>query len=144
MMAWDEWDQIKAEAGEGGPASMRLNQLAPIGGGGGTGNLASSLTRKKKAAKAIDDLVRDAKTHGDDAEESTASAVKEFGARDGDGWDTAPALKKAHATWEKQVKALVDRLVYEKNGLMQTGNTLRGNDIDIGTQLRLRSKIADL
>lgn len=145
-MAWGEWEQLKAEAASRNDSRMQLNQLNPPGGGGGgTGDVASSFTRKKKAANAIqNDLVPGVRNHGNDAEESMASAVKEFGARDGDGWDTATALKKAHETWEKQVKALADRLVFEQNGLMYAGSTLRGNDVGIATQVGLRSTLGNL
>jgi hypothetical protein len=34
-VAWDEWEQLKSEAVERGATHMRLNQLAPDGGGGG-------------------------------------------------------------------------------------------------------------
>ncbi|NML48801.1 hypothetical protein HHL19_00230 [Streptomyces sp. R302] len=142
-MAWDEWEQIKAGVAEPGPAAMQLNQLTSAGGGGGTANLSSCVSRKKAAANAIgNDLEPGVRTHGKDAEESTASAVKEFGPRDGEGWDTAAALKKAHAAWEKQVKALVGRLTFEKNGLADAGLTLRGVDIDFATRVELKSNIS--
>ncbi len=141
-MSWDrEWQEIKAGVREHEPASMQLNQLTP-GGGGGAPDLASSPARKEAAGNAIrNDLVPGVKDHGDDAEESTATAVKEFGARDGDGWDTAAALKKAHATWEKQVKALRDRLLYEQNGLLKTAVDLRSDDIGIARNIRSKSTI---
>ncbi|WP_331452784.1 MULTISPECIES: hypothetical protein [Streptomyces] len=117
---------------------MRLNQLAPAGGGGGcTPDLASSPAQKRAAARAIDQaLVPGVVRDGKHAAESTNAAVKEFGARDGDGWDASSALKKAQQTWEKQVKTLLDRLAQEKAALTRTGIDLRQNDIDIGRQLR--------
>lgn len=142
-MSWDrEWQEIKAGVREREPASMQLNQLAPGGGGGGAPDLASSPARKKAAGNAIqNDLAPGVKGHGNDAEESTATAVKEFGARDGDGWDTAVALKKAHATWEKQVSALKDRLLFERNGLLKTAVDLRSDDIGIAKSIRPKSNI---
>ncbi|MFE2290292.1 hypothetical protein [Streptomyces sp. NPDC059452] len=142
-MTWDqEWQEIKAGARERETASVQLNQLAPVGGAGATPDLESSPARKRAAGHELRDyLVPGVKDHGNDAEDSTATAVKEFGARDGDGWDTAAALKKAHATWEKQVKALIDRLVFEQNGLLNTAIDLRRTDFGIGASLRPKSNI---
>ncbi|MGH1556258.1 hypothetical protein ACRAWF_44390 [Streptomyces sp. L7] len=42
------------------------------------------------------------------------AAVREFAAKDGDGWLTSAALKKAHGAWADQVKNLMDRLGAEK------------------------------
>ncbi|MER6554054.1 hypothetical protein ABT148_22255 [Streptomyces sp. NPDC001725] len=69
--------------------------------------------------------------------------VKELGARDGYGWDTSAALKKAHRTWEQQVKALLGRLASEKHALSKTGIDFRNDDIGIGSQLGPPSPIDD-
>lgn len=145
-MTWDqEWQEIKAGARERESASMQLNQVDSGHGGGGAPDLASSPARKRAAGNAIrDHLVPDVRRHGNDAEDGTAVAVKEFGARDGDGWDTAAALKKAHVTWEKQVKTLIDRLVFEQNGLLKTGTDLRSTDLGVASSLRLKSNIDSL
>ncbi|MGA5872288.1 hypothetical protein [Streptomyces cinereoruber] len=143
-MAWDEWEQIKADAAAGLSASTPLNQLAPAAGGGGVGrpDMASSPAAKKAATKAIrDDLEPGVARDGKHAAETTGAAVKAFGAKDGHGWDTADALKRAHETWEKQVKMLLGRLSSEKQALGETGISLRNNDLDIATQLARQSRI---
>lgn len=142
-MAWDEWEQIKAEAITRRTTQLQLNQLAPPGGGGGTApDLASSPAKKQAAAKAIHEhlepgVVRD----GKHAVDSVNAAVKEFGARDGHGWDTSCALKRAHETWGKQVKTLLGRLASEKEALSRTGIDLRGNDLDIAGRIAPQSRI---
>ncbi|ATW49725.1 hypothetical protein [Streptomyces xantholiticus] len=138
-MVWDERGQIRADSGE----RMRLNQLAPDGGGGaGTPDLASTPAQKKAAANAIEKhLEPDTKKAGDKAEESTGAAVKEFTAKDGEGWDTSAALKKAHEAWEKQVKALMNRLGSEKQALRNTSLLFQNNDIGIATQARQSSSL---
>ncbi|MET9105439.1 hypothetical protein [Streptomyces zhihengii] len=124
---------------------MRLNELAPPGGGGGAPDLASTPAQKKAAADAIEKhLEPDTKKAGDTAEESTDAAVKEFGAKDGEGWDTSPALKKAHETWGKQVKALMGRLGSEKTALRNTSVLFRNNDIGIAFQARQSSSLDKL
>ncbi|MFI1715683.1 hypothetical protein [Streptomyces litmocidini] len=143
-MAWDEWEQIKAGAAAGPSASMRLNQLAPAAGGGGVGkpDMASSAAAKRAAAKAIDDDLEPGVTRdGKHAAETTNAAVKEFGAKDGHGWDTSGALKRAHETWEKQVKMLLGRLSSEKQALSATGISMQNNELDTAARLARQSRI---
>ncbi|MEV5135041.1 hypothetical protein ACN6K8_005885 [[Kitasatospora] papulosa] len=144
-MTWDEWKQIKDDVAAQRTDSMRLNQLAPAAGGGGSApDLASSPEKKQAAAKAInDDLEPDVERDGKHAAESVKAVVKELGARDGYGWDTSAALKKAHRTWEQQVKALLGRLASEKHALSKTGIDFRNDDIGIGSQLGPPSPIDD-
>ncbi|WP_432064770.1 hypothetical protein [Streptomyces sp. C10-9-1] len=124
---------------------MRLNQLAPGSGGAGAATLASTPGQKKAAADAIEKhLEPDTKKAGDTAEASTSAAVRELSGKDGEGWATAPALKKAHEAWEKQVKALMGRLGSEKSALRSTSNLLRNTDIGIGVQARQSSALDKL
>ncbi|MFE2758597.1 hypothetical protein [Streptomyces halstedii] len=142
-MAWDEWKQIKNDVAAQRTDSMRLDQLAPTAGGGGP-DLASSPEKKQAAAKAInDDLERDVERDGKHAAESVKAVVKELSARDGYGWDTSGALKKAHRTWEQQVKALLGRLASEKHALSKTGIDFHNDDIGIGSHLAPPSAIDD-
>ncbi|MGW7464970.1 hypothetical protein ACWGJT_09720 [Streptomyces xantholiticus] len=140
-MAWDEWDRIKADSS----AQMRLNQLAPASGGGGAPDLASTPAQKKAAANAIEKhLEPDTKKAGDTAEESTGAAVREFSGKDGEGWDTSPALKKAHEAWEKQVKALMGRLGSEKSALRNTSILFQNNDSGVAVRARQSSSLDKL
>ncbi|MFB7919328.1 hypothetical protein [Streptomyces sp. NPDC056061] len=143
-MAWDEWEQIKANAAAQQSTTMRLNQLAPAAGGGGVvgPDHASSPAAKKAAAKAIrDDLEPGVTRDGKHAAETTNTAIKEFGAKDGYGWDTSGALKRAHETWEKQVKMLFGRLSSEKQALSATGISFQNNDLGIAARLSRQSRI---
>ncbi|MFG3409569.1 hypothetical protein [Streptomyces sp. NPDC048142] len=100
-------------------------------------SLASSQARKKAAAEAIRTRIRpQTKKAGDHADEETSAAVKAFGAKDGDGWITSRALKKAHTTWERQVRALLTRLEGDENGLMGARLNLHGADLLAGQQIR--------
>ncbi|GGT76662.1 hypothetical protein ABT368_30340 [Streptomyces althioticus] len=67
----------------------------------------------------------DTRKAGDLADDEAGAAVKAFAAKDGDGWVTSTALKKAHKTWGEQVQALMNRLGSEKEALRST-NILRG------------------
>ncbi|MFE4048572.1 hypothetical protein [Streptomyces sp. YIM B13518] len=119
----------------------RLNQLpAERGGGappGGRKDLASSPARKKAAARAIEEHIEpDTAKAGRWADEDTGSAVKAFRAKDGDGWATSTALKKAHETWGEQVKNLMDRLDVEKGALRGANTVLQGTDLAVRAEVR--------
>ncbi|MFJ4923089.1 hypothetical protein [Streptomyces sp. NPDC088725] len=99
--------------------------------------LASSPEAKRKAAKSIDEHIEpDIRKGGVVADESTSTAVKAFGAKDGDGWVTSSGLKTAHATWSDQVKALLNRLASEKSALLATNTVLGGTDLQTGAGVK--------
>ncbi|MGW4052862.1 hypothetical protein ACWENA_18720 [Streptomyces sp. NPDC004779] len=109
---------------------------------GGAPDLASTPARKKASADAIErHLEPGTRKAGTTAEESTGTAVREFSGKDGGGWDTSPALKKAHAAWERQVKGLMGRLASEKSALRGTSLLLRGTDLGVGLQTRRSSAL---
>lgn len=137
-LGWDKSEQAKSEAG----GRMQLNQVDPGNGRNGAPDLASTPAQKKAAANAIEQhLEPDTKKAGDVAEEKTNTAVKEFNGKGGHGWDTSDALKKAHGTWEKQVKALMDRLSADKSALRSTHILFQNQDIDIANKVRQSSNL---
>lgn len=78
-------------------------------------DLASSPGEKRAAARAIEDHIEPGtRAAGRWADDENGAAVREFAARDGDGWVTSAALKKAHGAWADQVKNLMDRLGAER------------------------------
>ncbi|MGW7266950.1 hypothetical protein [Streptomyces sp. NPDC054842] len=139
-MTWDEWEQARGRAAGQG-VGVRLDQL-PVqrstpGGGAGGPDLASRPAEKKAAARAIEEhLEPGTRKSGAWADEETAAAVKEFGARDGHGWVTSGALKRAHKAWSDQVKALMDRLGAEKDALRSTSALFQKTDVGVGAQVR--------
>ncbi|MFI8949185.1 hypothetical protein ACIGO6_22035 [Streptomyces sp. NPDC053750] len=108
--------------------------------GGGRRDLASSPAEKAAAVKAIEEHIQpDTAKAGAWADEDTGDAVKAFAAKDGDGWVTSSALKKAHKTWGDQVKNLMDRLDSEKGALRGAGTILQSTDYGVGAQtLKIR------
>ncbi|MFJ2396053.1 hypothetical protein ACIOTI_25315 [Streptomyces sp. NPDC087843] len=131
-------------------AGMRLDQIPADTGGsegpagliGGKPDLASSPAEKRAAAKAIEDHIEpDTAKSGRWADEETAAAVKAFDAKDGEGWLTSAALKKAHTTWGEQVKNLMDRLGSEKGALRSTSLVLQTTDLAVGSGLRQSSSL---
>lgn len=71
-------------------------------------DLASSPGEKRAAARAIEEHIEPGtRAAGRWADDENAAAVREFAAKDGDGWVTSAALKKAHGAWADQVKNLI-------------------------------------
>ncbi|MFD8199391.1 hypothetical protein [Streptomyces sp. NPDC059701] len=118
--------------------------VVPGPAGGGRPDLTSSPAQKAAAVRAIEEHIQpDTAKAGTWADEDTGSAVKAFAAKDGDGWDTSAALKKAHETWGGQVRNLMDRLDTEKGALRGAGTVLTGTDHGVGAQaLRIRQPSA--
>ncbi|MGW5330141.1 hypothetical protein [Streptomyces sp. NPDC004014] len=112
------------------------------GHGPGAGRLASTPAEKRAAARALNDHIEpDTRKAGEWADDETAAAVKAFGARDGHGWLTATALRRAHAAWGGQVKNLTDRLGAEKDALTSTNVVLTNSDAAAGSALRRTSAL---
>ncbi|MDR3081447.1 MAG: hypothetical protein LBV60_11075 [Streptomyces sp.] len=131
-------------------ARMQLNQYpadsggttSPPGFAGGGKDLASSPAEKKAAATAIEQHIEpDTKKSGAHADEQTSAAVKEFAAKDGHGWATSSAVKKAHKKWGEQVQGLMNRLAREKSSLRGANNVLQNTDFGVRTQVRASSPL---
>ena len=104
--------------------------------------LASSPGEKRAAARAIEDHIEPGtRAAGRWADDENGAAVREFAARDGDGWVTSAALKKAHGAWADQVKNLMDRLSAEKGALRSGNAVLTSTDLAVGSALRERSAL---
>ncbi|MEW2621211.1 hypothetical protein [Streptomyces sp. NPDC048106] len=117
----------------------RLDQ-APGDVGGGGPDLAHAPGDKKGAADALrKDIEPDTASAGRWADDETGAVIKAFDAKDGHGWLTSAAVRKAHTTWGEQVQGLVNRLMLDESALRGTGNLLTGTDIDVGTGVRKTS-----
>ncbi|WSC96935.1 hypothetical protein OG909_20595 [Streptomyces sp. NBC_01754] len=128
-------DQIPADPSSPpvyGPFVPGTGPLAP-----GTADLVSTPEEKRAAANAIQGRIQPGtKRAGEWAKDETSAAVKALAAKDGDGWITSRALKKAHATWGDQVQNLMNRLEGEKVALSGAQTVLRGTDLSTGGQIR--------
>jgi hypothetical protein len=105
-------------------------------------DLVSSPARKRAAARSLEQHIGpDTARASRWADEETAAAVKAFGARDGDGWATAAALRKAHETWADQTRNLLDRLGSERDALSGGNQVLTSADLAAGSALREASAL---
>ncbi|MCP9987888.1 hypothetical protein LUX01_15585 [Streptomyces sudanensis] len=136
----EEWNDLKQAALERRTA-MRLNQLAPAGGGGGAPDLKSAPAKKRKAAGIIEEkLERGTREAGDVVDEPTGAAIRAL-----TGWDTAVGLQKSHEKWEDQVKRLTGRLAAHKEQLRSTATILGSTDVGVHhTIQRPQSKLSGL
>ncbi|MFE3638225.1 hypothetical protein [Streptomyces sp. NPDC059168] len=103
-MAWDEWEQLKADALARRQNGMQLDSAAGAGEGDAVGapELKTNKAGNDAAVKALqEEIPRDTDRAGSHADDSSAMAVREFS-----GWQTGSGLKDAHAEWEFQVKNL--------------------------------------
>ncbi|MER6075084.1 hypothetical protein ABT187_41020 [Streptomyces sp. NPDC001817] len=127
-MAWDEWEQLKADALARRQDGMRLDSAADAAGGSGTGSapdLKMNHAGNKAAVKALREVIRpDTDKAGSHADDSSATAAQKFS-----GWATGSALKAAHAEWELQVKNLKGRLGQDQTALEKTHQDFRYTDL---------------
>lgn len=128
------------------PVGMRLNQVPGDPGGstgllgpaGGKKDLASSPAEKQAAARSIEQNIEpDTRKAGDWADEETTSAITALS----HGWLTSGALKKAHGTWDEQVRNLMNRLASDKGALRGANTTLQNSDSATGAKARSVSVI---
>jgi len=133
-------------AGSTESTHLRLNQLAPLDGGGGASagpDLASSPAQKKAAANLIEKhLEPDTHKAGTQARENTGAVAKEFGPQDGEGWLTAHAVKTARDTWSDQLTTLLNRLGGEKAALRSTSTLFQNTDTGVDLGIR-KSSVLD-
>ncbi|MEU7408808.1 hypothetical protein AB0B40_05675 [Streptomyces sp. NPDC042638] len=128
-MAWDEWEQLKADALARRQNGMRLDSAAGTG-TGGPPDLKTNETGNDTAVKALqDEIPRGTDKAGSHADESSATAVREFS-----GWQTGSGLKAAHAEWQLQVKNLKARLGQDKAALEGSHRHLQYVDYGVGSR----------
>ncbi|MES4887190.1 hypothetical protein [Streptomyces sp. NPDC096012] len=128
-MAWDEWEQLKADALARRQNTMRLDSAAGAGTGGAP-DLKTNKAGNDAAVKALQgEIPQGTDKAGSHADESTSAAVREFS-----GWQTGSGLKDAHAEWELQVKNLKARLGQDRAALEGSHEHLQYVDYGVGSR----------
>jgi hypothetical protein len=145
-MAWDEWEQLKADAlqRQQGSTQMQLNELD--GGGGFSGpsrpdtygglKVANDgLTKIGKAAFGLYNQLWDkARVTVPSSDSAAADLSKQ-------GFTLGPGLKHVSNRWEEQLKSLMDACAHISNHMRVTKKL---HDDDEGYIQRQMSSIADL
>lgn len=141
-MAWDEWEQLKSDAGERS-AHMQLNQHpAGDGGGGGTAANGDLVVRDDELGK-LGNLayeLREAfRVDSDIARPNTFTASIDLF---NDGLDMGSALTELHDAWNSQTATLKDACAHISNHLDFSRAQHSKDEADVGTALSV-SKIND-
>ncbi|URN17831.1 MULTISPECIES: hypothetical protein [Streptomyces] len=124
-MAWDEWEQLKAEAAERLGSRMRLNGVG--GSPGGPAVLKTDAAAKAGAIRALNEAIRPRTgALGGEADEETDTAEREFAE-----WATGVGLRAAHGEWRKQVESLKRRLEADEAALSTARKDLRHTDVEV-------------
>ncbi|MEU2058122.1 hypothetical protein [Streptomyces bungoensis] len=127
-MAWDEWEQLKAQAAEGQSAHMQLNQLD---GGGGyspmpskTGDLKVGQDDLVKIGGAAHHLYNQLWDKARTAVPSSDSAAADLSKQ---GFGLGAGLQHVSNRWDEQLRSLMDACAQISNHLQVT-KTIHAND----------------
>ncbi|GAB1329187.1 hypothetical protein ACE1SV_35260 [Streptomyces sennicomposti] len=119
-MAWDEWEQLKAQAASRHSTRMQLNHIPNDPGNGvGQGDLVAGHKDLETVGKAAHDLFNhftDYSGHARVASEAAAGGLK------GEGFALGGALEHVTQRWSEQTKTLLDACAHISNHLRFTQN----------------------
>ncbi|MFI2430661.1 hypothetical protein [Streptomyces sp. NPDC018693] len=125
-MAWDEWEQLKAEAAKKQPAQMQLNHVPvdPLE-GGTRGDLVAGQQDLEAVGRAAHDLFDDFSQYSSHARVASESAA---GGLQGEGFALGAALAHVAERWGEQSKTLLDACAHISNHLRFTQNVHAADD----------------
>ncbi|MFJ5264640.1 hypothetical protein ACIQAC_29700 [Streptomyces sp. NPDC088387] len=125
-MAWDEWEQLKAEAAERQSTQMRLNQLDPGDNSpsyyGDLKVANASLTKISKSAHDLYNALWDKARVAIPSSDSAAGDLSKQGFALGGG------LQHVSNRWDQQLKSLMDACAQITNHLQVTKNVHAGDE----------------
>ncbi|GHH88017.1 hypothetical protein GCM10018793_66020 [Streptomyces sulfonofaciens] len=139
-MAWDEWEQLKAEAAGRHSARMELNSV-PVD-GGSTSSTPGDLKVSQKDLAAVGDaaykLYNDFNKYSDHARLSSMDAA---GGLEKEGFAIGGALDHVAVHWIDQCQNLLDACAHISNHMDYTKKAHAGDEVYIAGTL---SSIAEL
>ncbi|MFJ9246017.1 hypothetical protein [Streptomyces sp. NPDC101776] len=136
-MAWEEWEQLKADAARRGSAHMQLNQL-PADGGGTTGDLVvhqDDLGAVGHEAYILHDQLRQRVDIAGSGSGSTTQAGEEL---KGSGFAMGAALGATVSVWTSQVKSVLQAVAHISNHLDYSKKLHAQDDTHIAAEIRGR------
>ncbi|MCD7443991.1 hypothetical protein K4B79_38005 [Streptomyces lincolnensis] len=136
-MAWDEWEQLKAEAADRQSTHMQLNQLDPGDGGGYTqpssyGDLKVENASLTKIGKSAHDLYNQLWDKARVAVAPSDSAASDLSKQ---GFDLGGGLQHVSNRWDEQLKSLMDACAQISNHLQVTKKLHAGDENFIARQM---------
>ncbi|MGY1578230.1 hypothetical protein [Streptomyces sp. MN13] len=140
-MAWDEWQQLKAQAVERSSTQMQLNQLpADRGAGGGEGDLVVNQDDLGAVGHDAHLLYEDLQAGADIAgagtnKDGVGSSNQAAAALKSSGFQTGAALEKTVEIWTSQLKTVLQACAHISNHLDYTKKRHADDDAKIGAVL---------
>ncbi|MFF0289444.1 hypothetical protein [Streptomyces sp. NPDC005262] len=133
-MAWDEWQQAKAEvAANGSAVQMQLNQAAASGGGGAQQDLVVHNDQMGKLGNLAYTLREGLRVDADHARQNTFDASIELF---NDGLAMGSALTELHDAWNTQVGTLKEACAHISNHLDYSREQHVKDEVQIATEMR--------
>ncbi|MEV5608357.1 hypothetical protein [Streptomyces sp. NPDC052225] len=120
-MAWDEWEQLKADAAHRQSTRMQLNSIPVEPGGGGPssyGDLKASNTDLIAVGNAARELHKKFDEASDKARLASMSVVDSM--KTSDGFELGAAIDHVAVHWVDQVQSLLDASAHIANHLHVT------------------------
>ncbi|WP_299527925.1 hypothetical protein [uncultured Streptomyces sp.] len=142
-MAWNEWEQLKAEASKQHTTTMRLNRLPPEPGGGGDslqGDLAvnqKDLATVGDAAYSLHQELDRVSGHARGASQKAGSGLTR------QGFALGAALDHVASRWMDQVQTLLDATAHISHHLDYTKGAHAGDEVHISGILSSISALDD-
>jgi hypothetical protein len=137
-VAWDEWERLKADAGNRSSSHMQLNQAPSEGGGGQQGDLSVNQQDLAAVGDSAFKLFTDLGREGRDAWSSSQAAAKDLKTQE---FELGGALDVVQERWEKSLTTLLDACAHISNHMDFTKKAHAGDEYHIASTV---SSIATL
>ncbi|MFB6873984.1 hypothetical protein [Streptomyces sp. NPDC056323] len=138
-MAWDEWEQLKADASSRSSSRMQLNGVpGNEGGGGQQGDLKVDQQDLAAVGDSAFKLFTDLGRYGRDAWSSSQTAAKDLKTQE---FELGGALHTVQERWEKSLTTLLDACAHISNHMDFTKKAHAGDEYYIASTV---SSIATL
>ncbi|MCT4356449.1 hypothetical protein M5362_25295 [Streptomyces sp. Je 1-79] len=128
-MPWDEWEQLKADAGSQSSARMQLNEVPSDRTGGSGAGEAGDLKADQQDLAAVGDsafkLFNDLGREGRNAWSSSQNAAKDLTTQE---FELGAALHTVQDRWEKSLTSLLDACAHISNHMDFTKKVHAGDD----------------
>jgi hypothetical protein len=148
-MAWDEWEQLKADAAQRSSTSMQLNQL-PADGGGGGGSSAGDLVVNQDDLGAVGHDARilydDLRTGTDIAglyKEDAGATMQAAVSLKSHGFEMGSAMELTVEVWTSQAKTVLQACAHISNHLDYSKKQHALDDAKIAAVVRSRDGSAE-
>ncbi|GAA2456437.1 hypothetical protein [Streptomyces lavendulocolor] len=129
-MAWDEWEQLKADASARSSSRMQLNEAPGAKGGGGQGDLTVNQQDLAAVGDSAFKLFEDLGRYGRDAWSSSQTAAKDLTTQE---FELGGALHTVQERWEKSLTTLLDACAHISNHMDFTKKAHAGDEYHIAS-----------